>query len=289
MKVAITGASGLIGSALTTHLGATGHHVVGLRRPLDWDPEGGAMSTEALRGIDALVHLAGVGIAESRWTAAQKEAIRRSRVEGTSLVARTLAAMNDGPRVFISASGIGFYGDHGDDIIDESTPVGHDFLAEVAQEWEAATAPAAAAGVRVVLARSGQVLSAGGGSLAKQLPFFRLGLGGRVGSGRQWVSWITIDDEVAAIEWLLRSDVSGPVNLVSPNPVRNAEFAATLGRLLHRPTFVIPMIGPRLLYGRELADSLLLTSQRVAPTALVERGFEFRTPTLDEALSHLLR
>ena len=288
-RVVITGATGLIGATLTGHLDGRGFELVPLRRPADWDPARAMIDPDALRGADAVVHLAGLGIGDVRWTDAQKEAILRSRVDGTALIARTLAGMDDGPRVLVSASGIGYYGNRGDDVVTEADPAGDDFMAHVAMDWEAAAQPAIDAGVRVAFARSGQVLSAAGGSLAKQLPVFRLGLGGRFGSGRQWVSWISIDDEVAAIEWLLGHDVSGPVNLVSPQPVRNAEFAAALGRALHRPTFIIPMFGPRLLYGRELADSLLLTSQRVEPAVLLSSGFEFSTPGLDETLAHLLR
>ncbi len=289
MRVVITGASGLIGRALTDRLTTGGHEVVPLRRPADWDPSTGAIDQAKLDGADAVVHLAGVGIAEHRWTPERKAAIRDSRTQGTTLVARTLAAMSDGPKVLVSASAIGWYGDTGEEAVDESAPAADDFLGRVVQEWEASAQPAIDAGVRVAFARSGVVLSSAGGALGAQLPFFRFGLGGRSGSGRQWLSWIDIDDEVSAVEHLLANDISGPVNLTSPEPARNAEFAKSLGRALHRPTTVIPMIGPRLLYGRELADSLLLVSQRVVPGVLESTGFHFVHPTLDEALAHLLR
>jgi uncharacterized protein (TIGR01777 family) len=289
MHVVITGASGLVGQALTERLVTSGHEVVALSRPGDWDPSAGTIDTTKLIGADAVVHLAGVGIADARWTDAQKQAIHDSRTNGTTLIAETLARLDDGPKVLISASAIGWYGETGDRAVDESEPAGTDFVASIASDWEASTQPAVAAGVRVVLARSGVVLSTKGGALAKQLPFFKFGLGGRSGSGRQWLSWISIDDEVAALEWLLDHDISGPVNLVAPEPVRNAEFATALGHALHRPTFVIPMIGPRALYGRGLADSLLLTSTRVEPKVLTDNGFTFAHPTLDGALSDLLR
>jgi hypothetical protein len=289
MHVVITGASGLVGQALTDRLTASGHTTAALSRPGDWDPDAGTIDTTKLVGADAVVHLAGVGIADSRWTDEQKRAIHDSRTQGTTLIAETLAGLDGGPRTLISASAIGWYGETGDRAVDESEPAGADFVASVASDWEASAQPAVAAGLRVVLIRSGVVLSTTGGAMAKQLPFFKVGLGGRSGSGRQWLSWISIDDEVAAIEWLLTGDIAGPVNLVAPEPVRNAEFATALGHALHRPTFVIPMIGPRVLYGRELADSLLLTSTRVVPKVLEDGGFTFTHPTLDGALSDLLR
>jgi len=289
MYVVITGASGLIGRALTERLVTSGHTVSALSRPADWDPSARTIDTAKLVGADAVVHLAGVGIADARWTDAQKRAIRESRTEGTSLIAETLAGLEGGPKVLISASAIGWYGETGDRTVDESEPAGTDFVASIASDWEASTQPAVAAGIRVVLARSGVVLSAQGGALAKQLPFFKFGLGGKSGSGRQWLSWISIDDEVGALEWLLEHDIAGPVNLVAPEPVRNADFATALGHALHRATFMIPMIGPRALYGRELADSLLLTSTRVEPKVLTDHGFTFAHPTLDGALSDLLR
>lgn len=295
MDVAITGASGLIGSALGRHLTASGHRVLRLVRSAPgtddaaWDPGAGTIDVGALEGIDAVVHLAGEGIGEKRWSTEQKERIRSSRVSGTSLIARTLAGLTTPPSVLVSGSAIGFYGDTADRAVDETAPAGNDFLASICVDWEAAAAPAAAAGIRTVFARTGIVLSTEGGALARQLPFFKLGAGGRSGSGRQYQSWISLDDEVAALAWMLDSPIAGPVNLTAPNPVTNAEFAKTLGRTLHRPTSIIPMVGPRLLFGRELADALLLTSQRVLPAALDDHGFQFRHPRLDAALADLLR
>lgn len=298
MDIAITGSTGLIGSALTASLQQQGHRVLRFVRPSTsgatatdtavWDPDNGTIDDAALDGIDAVIHLAGVGIADERWTEQQKARILGSRTAGTTLLAATLARLQRPPSTLLSSSAIGYYGDHGDEVIDETTEAGDDFPARVCVEWERCAAPAEEAGVRVVYLRTGIVQSTGGGALAKQLPFFRLGLGGRSGSGRQYLSWITIRDEVRAIEHLLTSSVSGPVNLVAPEPVTNSEFASTLGRVLRRPTTIIPMAGPRLLYGRELADSLLLTSQRCAPRQLEESGFEWKDPHLEGALRSLL-
>ncbi len=288
MKVAVTGASGLIGTALTSSLEADGHDVMRVQRGRDWDPEKGTVDRAAFEGLDAVVHLGGVGIADSRWTAAQKGRVLTSRTAGTTLLAATLAGLDAPPSVLLSGSAIGYYGDHGDSIIDESASAGDDFPARVCIEWEASAAAAVDAGIRVAFLRTGVVQATEGGALAKQLPFFRLGLGGRAGSGRQFLSWITLRDEVRAIRFLLEADVSGPVNLVAPEPVTNAEYTKVLGAALHRPTTILPMLGPRLLYGRELADSLLLTSQRVVPSVLVEAGFDFEQPTFPGALASVL-
>ena len=297
MDIAVTGSTGLIGTRLVRALEGDGHRVLRLVRPdsvgaggdnAAWDPARGTIDAGALEGIDAVVHLAGVGIADSRWTDDQKRRIMGSRTSGTTLLADTLAGLASPPPVLLSGSAIGYYGDHGDRPIDETTGPGDDFPARVCVQWEACAAPAAAAGVRVVLLRTGIVQATEGGALAKQLPFFKLGLGGKVGSGKQWISWISIDDEVRAIQFLLDHDISGPVNLVAPEPVTNAEYTKSLGAALHRPTTILPITGPRLLYGRELADSLLLTSQRVVPSVLVEAGFEFSHPDLTSALTALL-
>lgn len=297
MDIAITGSTGLIGTALVESLVADGHRVLRLVRPgseavggdtAGWDPAAGTIDAEALAGLDAVVHLAGVGIADKRWTDEQKGRILSSRTAGTTLVASAVAGLDRPPPVLLSASGIGYYGDRGDELVDESTGPGDDFPARVCVEWEASAAAAVDAGIRVAFLRTGIVQSTRGGALAKQLPFFRLGLGGRVGSGRQYVSWISIRDEVRAIRHLLTAEVSGPVNLVAPQPVTNAEYTTTLGRVLHRPTTILPITGPRLLYGRELADSLLLTSQRVTPGVLVGSGFVFDQPELEGALRDLL-
>ncbi len=297
MDIAITGSSGLIGSALRRRLAAAGHRVLSVVRPsttdttgdtVTWDPVAGRIDAAALEGVDAVVNLAGEGIGERRWSTEQKQRIRDSRVRGTTLLAETLAALDRPPSVFLSGSAIGYYGDTGDEVVDESRPPGTDFLAQVCVDWEAATAAASDAGIRTALLRTGIVLDADGGALGKQLTFFKLGLGGRSGSGRQFWSWITLADQVAAIEFLLSAEVAGPVNLTAPNPATNAEFARTLGRVLGRPTTVIPMIGPRLLLGRELADSLLLTSQRVVPRVLESAGFGFSDPELEPALRGVL-
>jgi uncharacterized protein (TIGR01777 family) len=297
MDIAITGSTGTIGEALVAALRAEGHRVLRLVRPASstaggdtaaWDPATGTIDAGALEGIDAVVHLAGVGIADSRWTDEQKDRILTSRTTGTTLLAETLAGLSSPPRALLSGSAIGFYGDRGDAEIDETVGAGDDFPARVCVEWEQCAQAAVDAGIRVAFLRTGIVQSTEGGALAKQLPFFKLGLGGKVGSGRQWISWISIDDEVRAIRFLVDADVSGPVNLVAPNPVTNAEYTKTLGGVLRRPTTILPITGPRLLYGRELADSLLLTSQRVVPAALTAAGFEFTHPDLRGALQDLL-
>lgn len=295
MRVAITGATGMIGSALRRSLAGSGHEVISITRSADkagdveWSPAEGTIDPTALEGLDAVVHLAGAPIGENRWTDEVKRQIVDSRVEGTRLIASTLAELSQPPKVFLSGSAIGYYGDTGDTPTDEASGPGSDFLADVCVQWEGAASPAADAGIPTTLLRTGIVLSTEGGALARQLPFFKMGLGGRSGSGRQYQSWISIDDEVGAIEFLLTRHVSGPVNLVAPQPVTNAEFAKTLAGQLHRPSTVIPMFGPRLLFGRELADSLLLTSQRIDAGVLGDVGYDFAHPTLDNALSDLLR
>jgi uncharacterized protein (TIGR01777 family) len=295
MDIAVTGASGLIGTALTRSLAAQGHRVLRLVRSagggtdtVRWDPAAGTIDAAGLEGVDAVIHLAGEGIGEKRWSAEQKEKIRTSRTLGTALIASTLAGLQTPPKVLLSGSAIGFYGDTGDRVVDETAPAGSDYLASVCVDWEAAAAPAVEAGIRTAFLRTGIVLSPDGGALGKQLPFFKLGAGGRAGKGTQWMSWISMDDEIAATEFLLTAEVSGPVNLVAPNPATNAEFTKALGRAVHRPTTIIPMAGPRLLFGKELADSLLLTSTRVAPAVLTAAGFTFGQPDLDGALRSVL-
>ncbi|HLU41912.1 MAG TPA: TIGR01777 family oxidoreductase [Microthrixaceae bacterium] len=298
MRVAVSGSTGLIGTRLVRDLRAEGHEVLALARPgsavapgttpVAWDPVRETIDGEALEGLDAVVHLAGAGIGDARWTEDRKRLIMGSRVDGTTLLSSAIAKLRRPPAVLLSASGVGYYGDTGDRITDESGPAGDDFTADVCQAWEAATAPAEQAGVRVAHLRSGVVLATEGGALARQLPFFRAGLGGRSGSGRQYLSWISLHDETRAIRFLLEADLSGPVNLVAPEPVTNSEYARTLGRVLRRPTTIIPMFGPRLLFGRELADSLLLTSQRIVPGKLTEAGFGFTHPRLEVALREIL-
>jgi uncharacterized protein (TIGR01777 family) len=295
MRIAITGSSGLIGTALRARLTRDGHEVVPVVRraagsdEIAWDPEAGTLDPAALSGLDAVVHLAGAGIGDRRWTDAYKAEIRDSRTRGTNLLSEAIAACEDGPRILLSGSAIGIYGPRGDEELTETSPLGEGFLADVCRDWEASTGMAEAAGVRVVHLRTGIVLSPEGGALKKQLPLFRLGLGGRFGSGRPWQSWISIDDEVGAIVHLLGSEVRGPVNLTAPAPVTGKDFAATLGAVLKRPAVLpIPAFGPKLLLGGELADSLLFTGQRVLPAVLEADGYQFAHPTLEVALRALL-
>ncbi|CAN5497413.1 TIGR01777 family oxidoreductase [soil metagenome] len=305
MRLALTGASGLIGTRLVASLIGEGHDLTIFVRPgsappprphgdgtvtnATWDPAHGVIEAEALEGLDGVIHLAGVGIADKRWSPAQKDAIMSSRTQGTELLAGAIAAASTPPSVLLSASAIGYYGDKGDQIVDESGTPGDDFTARVSVAWEAsAQAAVDTDGVRVAFLRTGIVQAKEGGPLGKQLPFFTFGLGGRIGSGRQYISWIAIEDEIRAIRFLLDHDVSGPVNLTAPEPVTNSEYTKTLGGVLHRPTTILPITGPRVLFGRELADTLLLTSARVVPAALLEAGFDFAQPELRGALESIL-
>jgi hypothetical protein len=292
--IAITGATGLIGSALVDRLRARGHIVRRLVRsapaPGDvlWDPARDLLAAGALTGVDAVVNLAGEPIAH-RWTAERKSALRESRVRGTTLLAQAVAALPVKPRVFLSGSAVGYYGDRGDELLDETSGSGTGFLARLTTDWEAATAPISDAGVRVVILRTGIVLSLRGGALAKLLPVFRLGGGGPLGSGSQWMSWITLDDHVRAMEHALFAEgMRGAVNLTAPTPVRNADFAATLGRVLGRPAVLsVPAFALELLYG-EMARETLLAGQHVMPAALTSAGFRFEAPTLEGALGRIL-
>lgn len=293
--VAVTGASGLVGTAVCALLGTAGHHVIRLvrhaaRGPLErqWDPQD--PDAGLLRGVDAVVHLAGAPIA-GRFTAAHKAAVRDSRVGPTRALAELAARTNDGPRVFVSASAVGYYGaDRGDVVLDEEAEPGSDFLAEVVRDWEADTAPAAQDGIRTVLVRTGIVQSPAGGTLQLLRPLFAAGLGGRLGDGDQWLPWIGIDDLADVyLRAVLDDDLSGPVNAVAPAPVRNRDYTRTLGTVLHRPTILpIPPLGPRLLLGREGAADLALASQRVVPGRLQQHSHVFRYPQLEPALRHLL-
>ncbi len=298
LTVAVSGSSGLIGSALLERLRQDGHTVVPMvRRPakdgeIHYDPRNGVLDPESLVGVDAVVHLAGAGIGDRRWTDRYRREILESRTLSTSLIAEAMASVANrgGPRVLLSGSAIGFYGATGDEELNERSAAGDGFLADVCRAWEAATSPAEDAGVRVVHLRTGIVLSPRGGALKKLLPLFRFGLGGRMGSGRQWQSWISLDDEVGAIVFLLTADISGAVNLTAPAPVTNAEFTKVLASTLSRPALVpVPSFGPKLLLGGELADALLFTGQRVLPERLTEAGYSFEHPTLSEALGTLLQ
>lgn len=293
MRVLVTGSAGLIGSALAPRLEGE-HEVVRLtrsqpHRPREhrWDPATGQIDTAALDGVDAVVHLAGESVA-GRWTEGKKRRIRDSRVAGTRLIAEAAASHDPRPRVLVCASAIGYYGDRGEEPVGEASPPGEGFLAEVVQEWERAADPARAAGIRVVHLRFGIVQSPHGGALRAQLPLFRLGLGGRVGSGRQYVSWVAIDDVVRAIEHALLNDrLSGPVNVTAPEPVTNADYASTLGRVLRRPALLpAPAPAVRLALGEFAGE--LLGGQRVLPGRLLEAGFEFEQPELEGALRHVL-
>ena len=298
--VAVTGASGLIGSALVTGLTSAGHRVVRVvrgagaasvagQRLARWDPESGALEPSELAGADAVVHLAGESVAGGRWTEAKKRRIRSTRVDVTRRLAEALPRLERPPRLLVSASAVGYYGDRGSEILREDSAPGPGFLAEVCREWEAATDPAARAGIRVVRLRIGMVLSRRGGALGAMLTPFRLGAGGPVGSGVQWVSWIAIDDLVGAILHALATEsLAGPVNAVAPEPVTNRELARTLGRVLRRPALLpLPAVAARLLFG-QMADELLLASARVEPARLRATGFTFRHARLEDALRHEL-
>lgn len=295
MKIGITGPTGLVGSALVPFLTTGGHHVTRIVRASTteadavWNPGTGQIDGGRLEGLDAVVHLAGENIAARRWNAEQKARIRDSRVQGTKLLCATLAKLQRPPRVLISASAIGFYGDQGDRELTEESPSGSGFLPEVCREWEAATEAAKKAGIRVVQLRFGVILSPGGGALAKMLTPFRLGLGGRIGKGRQWMSWIALDDVVGCIHHALATDsLHGPVNAVAPRPVTNREFTRTLGKVLWRPTlFPMPAFVARRAFG-EMANELLLASTRVLPRSLLDSNYRFLHGDLESALRHLL-
>lgn len=292
MRVALSGSSGLIGTALAEALRQGGNEVVALVRrspgpaEVGWDPASGAIDHQGLAGVEAVVNLAGAGIGDRRWTPARRRLLVSSRVDSTALLCRALSRLDPPPRVLLNASAVGFYGDRGDEVLTEDSPPGPGFLAELCRQWEQATHPAAEAGVRTVHLRSGVVLSARGGALARQLPLFRLGLGGRLGRGRQWTSWVSLEDEVGAILFLLEhAGVSGPVNVVAPEPVTNRRFTAALARALHRPAVLaVPAPALRMALGRALADEVILTSQRVVPAALQAAGYGFRHRDIDSAV-----
>lgn len=297
MNILISGASGLVGSALVPALESAGHNVRRLvrQRPetsspdVHWDPMGQFDPVGGIEGFDAVVHLAGESVV-GRWNRGKKTRILNSRKLGTMALASAAARSKKPPKAVVSASAVGYYGNRGDDVLTEESTSGADFLADVARQWEAALAPATNAGIRTVMLRIGFILSPRGGGLARMLPPFRMGLGGRLGSGRQWMSWISIHDVVGAIQHALASEALwGPVNTVAPHPVTNAKFTRTLGRVLGRPTiFPMPGFAARLAFG-EMADALLLSSQRVQPAKLQSSGFQFRHPELEGALRELLK
>ncbi|MCW2678744.1 MAG: hypothetical protein JWM62_145 [Frankiales bacterium] len=291
MKIGITGASGLIGSALVPALRADGHDVIRFVRgqaagadERPWEPSARRLDPSHVEDLDAVVHLAGAGVADQRWTEQRKQVVLGSRVDGTTTVAQAMAAAQ-GPKVLLSSSAIGWYGDTGDRLTDETGPTGEGFLADVCRQWEASTVPAEAADIRVAHLRTGIVLSGEGGALAPQLRVAKLGLGAPLGTGRQWVSWISLHDQVAAIRHLLTADVAGPVNLVGPSPVTNRDFTKALGRAVHRPTMPIkvPAFALRTLLG-PFADEGVLIGQRLVPKVLQDSGFHFTHADVDSAL-----
>lgn len=296
MRIVVSGASGLIGTALCDHLTRNGHTVVRLVRTaangtdVQWDPAKGVLPAEALAGANAVVNLSGAGIGDHRWTPAYKQELLDSRVRTTTLLAERIVECSEPPSVLLNGSAIGYYGPRDSQALDESAAPGEGFLAEICVKWEASTAAAEAAGVRVAHLRTGIVLSPHGGALKKMLPLFRLGAGGRFGNGKQWQSWISLADEVGAIEHLLTADVRGAVNLTAPNPVDGSEFARTLAKVLHRPALLpVPSFGPKLLLGGELADALLFTGQRVVPSVLQASGYAFQHTLLEDALRSMLQ
>lgn len=296
MDVVVSGSHGLIGSALVPALTAAGHRVRRLVRgspgpgEVAWDPEAGTVDAGGLAGADAAVHLAGVGIGDKRWTTTQKQRIRDSRVKGTGTLARALAGLPTPPAVLVSGSAVGYYGDRGDEVLTEASGPGEGFLAEVVRDWEEAAAPAAEAGVRVVHTRTGIVQAAHGGALARQLPMFRLGVGGPLGPGRQWVSWVSLDDEVGAIVHALTTEsLRGPVNLCAPEPTTSAGLAKAIGKALHRPAVVpVPRFALSLVVGRQMTEEMVLASQRAVPEKLLASGYRFRHPDIATAMHDLL-
>jgi len=295
MKIAITGSSGLIGAELIHSLARTGAEVVRVVRsnpdPNDvvWDIHARTIDASKLEGVDAVVHLAGEGIGDKKWSPEQKKKVLESRTLGTALIAETIAGLQTPPSVFVSGSAIGFYGDRGDEILTENSARGSGFLSDVVLAWESAASPAIDAGIRTAFIRTGVVLSSEGGALKEQLPFFKLGVGGKIGDGRQYWSWVSIEDQVRAILHIIDSDISGPVNVTAPNPSTNADFTSALGRALGRPTFLpTPRFAVDLRLGKEAAKEMIFHSTRVLPKVLTDSGFSFSHPTIDEAFEALL-
>jgi uncharacterized protein (TIGR01777 family) len=295
MRIVVAGASGFLGRPLLRQLRGHGHQTIQLvrRQPTSadevrWDPDSGRLDPAVLDGADAVVNLAGAGVGDKRWTDGYKRVLVESRTGPTGVLARALAGAGEPPGVLLNASAVGYYGDRGEEELTESSPAGTGFFADLVRQWEAATIPAKSAGIRVVHLRSGLVLGPGGGLLGPMLPLFKLGLGGRLASGRQWQPWISLIDELGAIEYLLDSPLAGPVNLTGPAPVRNSEFASTLGRILRRPAlFAAPRIGMRVMLGDFAAETL--ASQRVLPAALTAAGYTYTHADLESALYWAVR
>jgi len=295
MKILVSGSHGLVGRALTTSLANSGHEIVSLVRQsandseIEWDPNQGRINGQQLEGFDVVVHLAGESIASGRWTEEKKRKIRESRVQGTELLSSALARLSQPPPTFISASAIGFYGNRGDELLTEKSTPGEGFLPEVCVAWEKATGQAEAKGIRTIHARFGIILDEKGGALERMLTPFRMGVGGKVGNGKQWMSWIALDDVINALRFLIDEPGSeGAVNFTAPNPVTNADFTEALGNVLSRPTLLsVPAFAARLAFG-EMADELLLSSARVEPGRLKENGYEFKHPELSSALKAIL-
>jgi len=292
VRIAVTGSRGLIGTSLVPYLRSEGHEVIRIVRgtaepdEITWNPEEGTIDADALRGVDAVVHLAGAGVGDHRWSASYKKTILSSRVKGTTTLSEALSRLPQPPAVMASASAVGYYGSRGDEILTEDSGPGAGFLADVCRQWESATTRAETAGIRVVTLRTGVVLSAAGGALKKQLPPFRLGLGARLGGGNQYLSWITRSDAVAAVSFLVHSEaLSGPFNLTAPQPVSNTEFTRELGRALKRPAeLFVPETALRIVVGDEMTAEFLVASQRAMPARLLDAGFRFADATLPDAL-----
>lgn len=297
MKILISGASGLLGTALANALQAEGHRVARLVRPggtasagdVRWDPNTATVDSAGMEGSDVIVHLSGAGIAEARWTPPRKQILRSSRIGSTRVLVDSIAQLWQKPRLFVSASAIGYYGNRGDEILTEMSSPAGDFLAVLARDWENEAMRVELSGIRAVILRFGMILSAKGGALPRMLTPFKWGVGGRLGSGEQWISWISLEDAVGALRAAISSkDLKGPVNLVAPNPVQNAEFTRLLAGILRRPAiFPAPAFMLRLMLG-ELADALLLASQRVRPERLLDAGYRFRHDHLESALRAIL-
>jgi uncharacterized protein len=294
MRILVSGASGFVGSAISRELSGEGHSVSPLLRISSehlpsWDPARGEIAASQLEGFDAVIHLAGASLADGRWTQRRRHIFRESRVPATGLLCETLSSLKSPPKVFIGASAVGIYGSRADEELDENSSSGKGFLAQLGQDWEAATLPASEAGIRVAHLRMGMVLGQSGGALPKLVPLFLVGLGGRLGNGRQWMSWVSLDDLLAMIRFILEQDsLSGAFNAVADQPLRNAEFTRELARALNRPAWLpAPAFALKLIMGK-MADEMLLSSQRVRPARLLEAGFEFEHPNLRAALEHHL-